>query len=73
MSKQVNGIDLLLLFSTNHIKIELKDGGIALATTDVVRENIKDAEKLIESFLFHADQFKVDIEDVDNDQDGQNI
>ena len=73
MQTKFNGIDLLLLFSTNHVKIELKDGGVSIGLTDIVKENMVDAEKVIEDFLFYASEFKVGHEDVDNDQDGQNI
>lgn len=60
MSQAIGGIDLLLFFSTGHLKIVDKDGGVALARSDELLERIPTILEVAEQFLYYANDFKFD-------------
>lgn len=60
LSNQVGGIDILLFFSTGHLKIVDKDGAVSLARSQELMERVPNILDIAEQFLFHADEFKFD-------------
>jgi len=60
MDNKVGGIDLLLFFSTGHLKIIDKDGAVSLARSQELMDRIPNILEIAEQFLFYADGFKFD-------------
>jgi hypothetical protein len=60
MSQSVGGIDLLLFFSTGHLKVIDKEGQISLARSQELMDRIPDILQIAEQFLWHSNDFKFD-------------
>lgn len=58
MSTNVGGIDLLLFFSTGHLKVIDKDGAVSLARSQELMDRIPNILDIAEQFLYYANDFE---------------
>jgi hypothetical protein len=68
MSQNVGGIDLLLFFSTGHLKVIDKEGQISLARSQELMDRIPNILDIAEQFLYHSNDFKFNPDWKDSDE-----
>ena len=60
MENRVGGIDLLLFFSTGHLKVVDKDGAVSLARSQELMDRVPNILDIAEQFLYYANDFEYD-------------
>jgi hypothetical protein len=73
INPEVSGVDLLLFFQNKHLVLENAVEGLTLKYSEEIKDKFPNVQQAVMDFLYYVDDFKVTIEDADNDQDGQDI